>query len=90
MKFSFKPNAFASTAEEKKIEPPKPFGSSFNAEAKLFANKNLFANPMISKDYPRLSEPRLKLSNDQNGQNLSKEKMPTLKLGGSKSKTAVE
>ena len=53
--FTFKPsNSEASFGkksadEESKVrQPAAAFGSTFNIEAKLFVNKNLFANPMVA------------------------------------------
>ena len=89
-KFSFKPTAPTNSKEEsKKVTPSSlPFGSAFTSEAKLFANKNLFANPMINKEYP-IREPRLKLTYSKSKQQTSSKTKFTIKLG-SKKKTTEE
>ena len=50
--FTFK----AAPIEEKKGD----FGEGFKSEAKMFANRNLFINPMISNQQPASSKPKLK------------------------------
>lgn len=40
--------SFGSQLPAKEETKSMPFGVDFNAEAKVFTNKNLFANPMIT------------------------------------------